>query len=99
MTATLFTSTDLDAALTRAADLGIDSFVRLRLLLALDAGPRTITWLAAHVGISSAAMTGQIDALERAGLARRTRPDLDRRSILIEISPSGLRSIAHILAR
>jgi len=98
MTTTLSRSALLAGQLQRAADIGLDSFVRLRLLLTLDDGPRTLSWLAAHVGISTAAMTGQIDALERADLARRTRPSLDRRSIVVEITPSGLRALAHTLA-
>jgi len=99
MTSTLPAPLSLAAQLDRAADLGIDSFVRLRLLLALDESPRSLTWLAQHAGISTAAMTGQADSFERAGLAERVRLPLDRRTITIQLTTSGQRVVSHILAR
>jgi DNA-binding MarR family transcriptional regulator len=52
-------------------------------------GPLTAGQLARATGLSPAAVTGLIDRLERAGVARR-RPDAaDRRRVLVEIGPGA----------
>ncbi len=52
-----------------------------------NAGGLTAGELAAEVGLTSGAVTGVIDRLERAGYARRA-PDLaDRRRVKVEVTP------------
>lgn len=52
-----------------------------------------ITRLAEADGISQPAMTQLVDRLVRAGLARRTTADGDRRCVLVEITASGAAAI------
>lgn len=47
-------------------------------------GPLTAGRLAEVTGLTSGAITGVIDHLERAGLARRVRDPQDRRKVLVE---------------
>ena len=57
-----------------------------------------LTDLANLTGISSAAITGLIDALEAQGLAERCRTATDRRVIHIVLSSKGRDTITRILA-
>jgi DNA-binding MarR family transcriptional regulator len=50
-------------------------------------GPITAGELARRVGITSGAITGAIDRLERAGLVRRAADPNDRRRVIVEIPP------------
>jgi DNA-binding MarR family transcriptional regulator len=43
--------------------------------------------LARETGLSTGAMTAALDRLERAGYARRVRDQLDRRRVLVELTP------------
>ena len=49
------------------------------------AGPITAGELARQVGITSGAVTGVIDRLERLGFARRTSDPRDRRRVIVEL--------------
>jgi DNA-binding MarR family transcriptional regulator len=72
-----------------AGCLGINR-TDLRVLGALVRhGPLPAGRLARLVGLSPGAMTVAIDRLERVGYARRLRAPADRRSILVEVSPTG----------
>jgi MarR family transcriptional regulator, organic hydroperoxide resistance regulator len=54
-----------------------------------DGQGRTVSQLAAAVGARPTTLTSILDRLERRGhITRGTRPE-DRRSVLIELSPSG----------
>ncbi len=53
-------------------------------LARLSAGPLTAGKLAEVTGLTSGAITGVIDRLEKAGLARRIRDPQDRRKVLVE---------------
>jgi len=88
---------NLTLTLDRAAESGLDSLPRLRVLLALLDRPRTLTELAVLVGRSTAALTGIIDKMTGAGLLERTRPHLDRRRYRIVLTPAGRQTAAHIL--
>jgi DNA-binding MarR family transcriptional regulator len=48
-------------------------------------GPITAGKLARHVGITSGAVTGAIDRLERRGLVRRRTDPSDRRKVIVEL--------------
>ena len=54
-------------------------------------GPVTAGRLAEATGLTSGAMTTALDRLERAGLAQRTRDAVDRRRVLVEITPLAQR--------
>jgi DNA-binding MarR family transcriptional regulator len=47
--------------------------------------------LAAHLGLSPAAMTNRLDALERAGYVERRHDRDDRRKVIATLTESGLR--------
>src|SRR6187399_25304 len=51
-------------------------------------GPLTAGRIAQLTGLSTGAVTGVIDRLERAGLVRRVRDTEDRRKVLVEIIPT-----------
>ena len=44
--------------------------------------------LAAEAGLTSGAVTGVVDRLERAGYARRVRDPADRRKVMVEVTPA-----------
>jgi len=50
-------------------------------------GPMTPGQLAAMTGFTTGATTGVIDRLERAGFARRTRDERDRRKVIVNHRP------------
>ncbi|MFV0423901.1 MarR family winged helix-turn-helix transcriptional regulator [Oleidesulfovibrio sp.] len=45
--------------------------------------------LASKMGVTTGTLTVLIDRLEERGLVRRTRHQTDRRSIIVELTPSG----------
>jgi DNA-binding MarR family transcriptional regulator len=49
--------------------------------------------LAAALGVGRATVTGLVDGIEKAGLARRLPCDEDRRSIMVALTPKGERLI------
>jgi DNA-binding MarR family transcriptional regulator len=63
----------------RSADLEVLGTIELH-------GPMTAGQLGQATGLSAAAVTGLIDRLERAGVARRRPDSTDRRRVLVEVS-------------
>ncbi|WP_410600172.1 MarR family transcriptional regulator [Amycolatopsis sp. lyj-90] len=53
-------------------------------------GPLTAGRIAEMTGLSTGAVTGVMDRLEKAGLARRVRDTADRRKVLIEVVPGAM---------
>lgn len=51
-------------------------------------GPVTAGAVAEHTGLTTGAVTGLVDRLEKAGYARRVRDPHDRRKVLVELVPS-----------
>jgi DNA-binding MarR family transcriptional regulator len=96
----------LNAAMRKASAQGVlySATVAARLKLAssdlecLDIvvleGAVTAGRLAAATGLTTGAITGVIDRLERAGFARRERDAVDRRKVLVRAEPAALRRIA-----
>ena len=88
----------LDAALRRiaAADrqlrqaaaeqLGLGPSDVDALLLLADAGPQAAGRIAEALAITTGAVTGLVDRLERQGWVERTRHETDRRQVLIELA-------------
>ncbi|HST35131.1 MAG TPA: MarR family transcriptional regulator [Allosphingosinicella sp.] len=70
-----------------AADLLGVNHTDLHCLNAIEnAGGLTAGELAAEAGLTSGAVTGVVDRLERAGFARRVRDPADRRRVKVEVT-------------
>lgn len=77
---------------TIADRLGLNLTDHKALGLVLDAGkPITPGHLAARTGLTTGAITGILDRLERAGFVRRKRDPEDRRQVLIEVNRDRVR--------
>ena len=63
--------------------VGLNTTDYLCLQLLLRQGPQTAGELAEQVGITSGAVTGLLDRLERTGYAVRTQDPEDRRSVIV----------------
>ncbi|WAL66281.1 MarR family transcriptional regulator [Amycolatopsis cynarae] len=61
-------------------------------------GPLTAGRIAQLTGLSTGAVTGVIDRLERAGFVRRVRDTKDRRKVLVEILPFDEEKFAPLFA-
>lgn len=71
-----------------AEQMGLSATDHKALGLAARAeGPLTAGRIAQLTGLSTGAVTGVIDRLERAGFVRRVRDTEDRRKVLVEILP------------
>jgi DNA-binding MarR family transcriptional regulator len=74
-----------------AAQMGLSATDEKCLDLAMRAqGPVTAGRIAELSGLSTGAVTGVIDRLERAGFVRRVRDPHDRRKVLVEVTPGDL---------
>jgi DNA-binding MarR family transcriptional regulator len=76
-------ATAIAAGIGRSAGIHPTDADALR-LLDLTSGRPTMGELGAALGLSSAAVTGLVDRLEHAGLARRVRDADDRRRVRVE---------------
>jgi len=81
-----------------AARLGINSTDLECLDGIVLRGPVTAGELARITGLTSGAITGVIDRLERAGFARREPDPADRRKVLVRVLPEGLERAAPLFA-
>jgi len=52
-----------------------------------------------HLMVSSGAMTNRLDRLQEAGLVRRRPDPRDRRALLIELTPKGIKLVDRLLTR
>jgi len=73
--------------LATAERLGIGATDLDALVLLDTAGPLAAGRIAEAMAITTGAVTGLIDRLERAGWVQRTRHEADRRQVLIELAP------------
>lgn len=71
-----------------AERLGVSASDFDALLLIDTAGPLTAGRIAVAMAVTTGAVTGLIDRLERAGWVQRTRHEADRRQVLIELAPA-----------
>ena len=72
-----------------ALEAKIHSVNHLRLIEILSEGPASMTAVAAQVGFSTAAMTGAVDSLEKAGFVERVRLQNDRRTYHVRLTEDG----------
>src|SRR4051812_14816188 len=74
--------------LAAAERLGVGATDFDALILLDTAGPLAAGRIAEAMAITTGAITGLIDRLERAGWVQRTRHETDRRQVLIELAPA-----------
>jgi DNA-binding MarR family transcriptional regulator len=81
----------------RADALGLNPTDLLCLELIDNEGPATAGRLAELLQLTTGAVTGVLDRLERAGFVRRERDPDDRRRVLVLIAPERQRELAQLL--
>ena len=79
---------------TVARRVGVNSSDLECLDLILMSGPSTAGEIARHTGLTSGAVTGLIDRLERLGLVERTADPADRRKVLVRVREDRIGPIA-----
>ncbi|HEY3641624.1 MAG TPA: MarR family transcriptional regulator [Xanthobacteraceae bacterium] len=79
---------------TVARRVGVNSSDLECLDLILMSGPSTAGEIALHTGLTSGAVTGLIDRLERLGLVERTADPADRRKVLVRVREDRIGPIA-----
>lgn len=62
----------------------------LECLGVIQRGPATAGQLAVATGLTTGAITGVIDRLERAGFAKRAPDETDRRKVLVKMTPEAI---------
>ncbi len=83
-----------------AEQMGLSATDEKCLDLAIRAdGPLTAGRIAELSGLSTGAVTGVIDRLERAGYVRRVRDPHDRRKVLVEVTPSEFVKFGHLFEK
>jgi DNA-binding MarR family transcriptional regulator len=81
-----------------ASDCERMSYPRLRLLEQLHCvGPDRMGALGDELGLTPRNMTALVDAMEQEGLVARRAHPTDRRSVLVELTPAGLRTADELL--
>jgi DNA-binding MarR family transcriptional regulator len=83
---------------TVARRVGVNSSDLECLDLILMSGPSTAGEIARHTGLTSGAVTGLIDRLERLGLVERTADPVDRRKVLVRVREDRIGPIARLYA-
>lgn len=76
--------------------LGVSSAGGLVLGLLRDHGPLSPTAIGERLIVTRATVTGVVDSLERRGYVERTPHPQDRRSLLIQLTPTGLDVLAQV---
>ena len=83
---------------TVARRVGVNSTDLECLDLILMSGPSTAGEIARHTGLTSGAVTGLIDRLERLRLVERTADPADRRKVLVRVREDRIGPIAQLYA-
>ena len=88
------------AGMLRTWHRGALSLVHLMVLNLLEAeGPQSMGQLAEALDVSVASATGIVDRMERRGLVERERGEVDRRLILVSLTPAGAAVFSEMSAR
>ncbi len=69
------------------------------LVVLSDGGPRRLADLADALGVSPSTATRMCDRLVRKGLITRTRDDLDRREVNLEVTAAGRTTVMDVINR
>jgi DNA-binding MarR family transcriptional regulator len=83
---------------TIARRVGVNSTDLECLDLILMSGPSSAGEIARHTGLTSGAVTGLIDRLERLGLVERTADPADRRKVVVRVREDRIGPIAALYA-
>lgn len=84
----------LRSTLTRFEDAGVRTSAHIKAMLRMnEMGGCKLNDLSNHCGVSTAAITGTIDKLERLGLARRSMAAHDRRAVMASLTAKGERVV------
>ena len=83
---------------TIARQVGVNSSDLECLDLILMSGPSSAGEIARHTGLTSGAVTGLIDRLERLGLVERAADPADRRKVLVRVREDRIGPIAQLYA-
>ena len=90
---------NLEEMLSAAFEQGVSNIPQLRALLHIGTGGRrTVTEIALHVGLSTAAITGTLDRLEAQGFVVRHHDRLDRRKVYAVLTQTGDQFVSNLLA-
>ncbi|WP_090709038.1 MULTISPECIES: MarR family transcriptional regulator [unclassified Beijerinckia] len=81
-----------------ADHLGLNITDHKCLDIVLKHGPMTAGRLAEDSSLTTGAITGVVDRLEKKGFVRRVAAPQDRRKTMIEVVPEGVRQIEQIFA-
>ena len=81
-----------------AERLGINASDLECLDLLEETGPVTAGQLAKHTGLTTAAITGMIDRLEKGRFVQRTRDPNDRRKVVVQPLPDRISEIGRLYA-
>ena len=88
------------AGMLRSWHRGSLSLVHLMVLNLVEAdGPQSMGQLAEALDVSVASVTGIVDRMERRGLVERERGEVDRRRILVSLTPLGAGVFSEMSAR
>jgi DNA-binding MarR family transcriptional regulator len=88
------------AGMLRSWHRGSLSLVHLMVLNLVEAdGPQSMGQLAEALDVSVASVTGIVDRMERRGLVERERGEVDRRLILVSLTPEGAAVFSEMSAR
>lgn len=82
---------------TAQYDLSPGRFTTLMLVYHYEHQGLTPSFIADHMGVTRATMTGLLDGLEHAGLILREHPAADRRAQFIRLTPCGRDRLEQIL--
>ena len=74
---------------TAARKAGLTSINQVAAFQVIAAGPENMITIATRLGISTAAVTGIADKLEKLGLIERIRGRQDRRSVWLKLTEQG----------
>ena len=77
-----------------ASRLGLNATDHKTLDIVLRHGSLTAGQIADFTGLTTGAVTGVIDRLEKAGLAQRSKDESDRRRVVIEVAPEAVEKLA-----
>ena len=69
------------------------------LVVLSESGPRRLADLAGALGVSPSTATRMCDRLVRKGLISRTRDELDRREVNLEVTPEGRTTVMEVINR
>jgi len=72
-----------------AAEYSITGLQVICLQTVQDDGPLTVTALAKLVHLGNSTVVGILDRLEQKGLVQRERGTVDRRQVLVHVTPAG----------